>query len=212
VVGVGGGVDYGHNGPTHHALEDIGLMRLQPGLAVVAPADPAQARSAVLATAELPGPVYLRIGKDADDIAGLGGRFELGRAQLLGTGTDVAIVTYGGITAEAVIAAALLEAAGVGTTIAVAASISPAPFDDLAELLDRVHLAVTLEAHYATGGIGSLVCEMVAELGLGCRVVRCGVTTVPRGTSGERSYLYDRYGLSGGHVADSALAALGRVR
>jgi transketolase len=212
LVGVGGGVDYGHNGPTHHALEDIGLMRLQPGLAIAAPADPAQTRSAVLATAEWPGPVYLRIGKDADDIAGLDGRFQLGRAQFLGSGTDVAIVTYGSITAEAIRAASLLEAAGIGTTIAVAASISPAPDDDLADLLDRVHLAVTLEAHYVTGGVGSLVCELVAERGLGCRVVRCGVTTVPSGASGERSYLYDRYGLSGHHVAGAALAALGRVR
>jgi len=212
LVGVGGGLDYGHNGATHHALEDIGLMRLQPGLAVVAPADPAQARNAVLATAEWPGPVYLRIGKDGDDIAGLGGRFELGRAQLLGSGTDVAIVTYGSITAEAIRAASLLEAAGVGTTIAVAASITPAPLDDLADLLDRVHLAVTLEAHYPSGGIGSLVCEMVAELGLRCRVVRAGVTTITRGTSGGRSYLYDKYRLSGDHVAETALAALGRVR
>lgn len=212
LVGVGGGVDYGHNGPTHHALEDIGLMRLQPGLAVAAPADPAQARSAVLATAELPGPVYLRIGKDADEIAGLGGQFQLGRVQLLGHGTDVAIVTYGSITAEAIRAASLLEAAGIGTTIAVAASISPAPYDDLAELLDRVHLAVTLEAHYSTGGIGSLVCEIVAERGLGCRVLRRGVTTIPKGASGGRPYLYDRFGLSGHQVADAALAALGRVR
>ena len=212
LVGVGGGLDYGHNGPTHHALEDVGMMRLQPGLAIVAPADPAQTRSAVVATADLPGPMYLRLGKDSEAIVGLRGRFELGRVELLGAGTDVAIVTYGSIAAEALLAAALLESRGVGTTVAVAASISPAPLDDLAELLDRVHLAVTLEAHYAVGGVGSLVSEIVAELGLGCRVIRCGMKTMARGTSGNRDYLYERHLLSGRHVADAAVAALGRVR
>ena len=208
VVGVGGGLDYGHNGPTHYALEDVGLMRLQPGLTVVAPADPPQAASATRATAELPGPVYLRLGKDGQPIAGLHGRFELGRVQRLGTGTDVAIVTYGGIAEEAVAAATLLEDEGVRTTVAVVACIAPAPTDDLVELLGDVHLAVTLEAHYSTGGVGSLVCETVAESGLDCRVLRCGMTSMPRGTTGDAGYLYDRHLLSARHVADTARAAL----
>ncbi len=212
VVAVGGGMDYGHNGLTHYALEDVGIMRLQPGLSVVAPADPAQAGNAVLATADLPGPLYLRLGKGGDVVTGLGGRFRLGRAELLGEGTDVAIVTYGGITAEAVAAASMLEAEGVGTTVAVTGCIAPAPLDDLAELLGRVHLAITLEAHYAVGGVGSLVSEIVAELGLGCRVLRRGMTEIPRGATGSLPYLYDRYLLTGRHVADAALAALARSR
>src|SRR5437667_55510 len=64
VVGVGGGVEYGVAGITHHGLEDVGVMRLQPGLTVVAPADHLQARTALLATWDLPGPVYYRLGKD----------------------------------------------------------------------------------------------------------------------------------------------------
>jgi transketolase len=208
VVGVGGGLDYGHNGSTHYALEDVGIMRMQPGLTVVAPADPAQARSATLAVAGLPGPVYLRLGKDARPLAGLEGRFELGRAELLGTGSDVAIVTYGGIADEAVSAAALLEDQGVHTTVAVTACLAPAPTEDLVDLLGRVHLAVTVEAHYTVGGVGSLVSETVAERGLGCRVVRCGMTTMPRGTTGDATYMHDRYLLSARHVADISLTAL----
>lgn len=113
VVGVGDGFDYGPNGATHFPLEDVGLMRVQPGLAVIAPADPAQARSAVQALAELAGPVYLKLGKGARAIPELGGRFELGRAELIGDGDDVAILAYGGMVAEAVEAAALLEADGI---------------------------------------------------------------------------------------------------
>ena len=208
VVGVGGGLDYGHNGPSHYALEDVGIMRLQPGLAVVAPADGPQTANAVYATAGLPGPLYLRLGKEDQAIAGLEGRFELGRAQLLGTGRDVAIVTYGGIAREAVSAAALLEDQGVRTTVVIASSLAPSPLDDFVEVLGGVPLAVTLEGHYTVGGIGSLVCETVAEHGLGCRVIRCGMPEMPKGHSGDPSYLHHRYRLSARQVADTALGTL----
>jgi len=208
LVGVGGGLDYGHNGSTHYALEDIAIMRVQPGLTVVAPADPAQTQSAVLATAAVPGPVYLRLGKSTRPIPELDGRFTLGRAELLGNGTDVAIVTCGGITAEAVIAAELLADAAVGATVAVVASVAPAPIDDLAELFEQVHMVVTLESHQVTGGLGSLVSEVVAERGIGCRVLRRGMTTLPSGATGGPEYLHDLHRLSGRHVADAVLAAL----
>src|SRR5439155_24565256 len=81
IVGVGGGFEYGTAGPTHYGLEDIGMMRMQPGITVVAPADAGQARSALLATRDIPGPVYYRLGKeDKIVVPGLDSRFELGRA------------------------------------------------------------------------------------------------------------------------------------
>ncbi len=208
LVGVGGGFDYGHNGATHYALEDVGLMRVQPGLAVIAPADSAQTSAALQATADLATPIYLRLGKDDVPIAGLEGRFRLGRAELIGEGDDLAIVTYGAITREAVAAARRLEGRGARATVAVIASLAPPPVDDLAGLLGRVPLVVTLESHYTVGGVGSLVCEIAAEHGLDCRVLRCGMTATPRGTTGEPDYLYGRHLLSGEHVADAALAAL----
>lgn len=210
VVGVGAGVDYGHNGVTHYALEDVAIMRAQPGLAVVAPADPDQARSAVRVTADLPGPMYLRLGKDNVAVPQLGGRFRLGRAELLGTGVDLAIVTYGGIATQALDAARLLAEQGVHATVAVVASLAPAPVDDLIALLGRVPMAVTLESHYVVGGIGSLVCEVVAENGLRCRVLRQGMRTMPRGTTGESGYLLDRHGLTGPAVAQAVLGLLER--
>src|SRR5919106_782310 len=76
IVGVGGGLDYGHNGVSHYALEDIAIMRTQPGMAVIAPADPAQAVAALWAAAELPGPVYFRLGKESSALEGVGGQFE----------------------------------------------------------------------------------------------------------------------------------------
>ena len=146
LVGVGGGMDYGTNGVTHHALEDLALMRVQPGLAVLAPSDAEQTRAAVLATRELPGPAYLRLGKGGSAVPGLGGRMRLGHLELIGDGGDLAIVASGPIAAEAVEAARLLEDEGLAATVAVAASLAPAPVDDLHALLDSVPLAVTLEA------------------------------------------------------------------
>ncbi|MGH2981774.1 MAG: transketolase family protein [Solirubrobacterales bacterium] len=207
LVGIGGGVDYGHNGPTHYAMEDIALMRPQPGLAVVAPADPEQARSATLATAGLPGPAYLRIGKSETPVPGLDGRFELGRASMIGAGRDIAIVTSGSIAIEAVKAAELLADEGVETTVAVTASISPPPLDDLASLLDTVDLTISLESHYRDGGLGSLLCELVAERGIACRVLRLGFDSMP-GPPGSAQFLYERHGLNAAGVAQAATAAL----
>jgi hypothetical protein len=130
VVGVGGGFDYGTNGPSHHALEDLAVMRVQPGMTVVAPADFEQARASLHATHALPGPVYFRLGKDESSrVAGLDGRFRLGRAETIGSGGDLLLVTTGGIARNAVAAAEALAASGIDATVLVAASLSPPPAD-----------------------------------------------------------------------------------
>lgn len=208
VIGVGGGLDYGTNGVTHHALEDIALMRAQPGLAVLAPCDAEQTRAAVLATAGVTGPVYLRLGKGGVPVPGLDGRFRLRRLELVGDGNDLAILTYGPIAAEAVEAASLLEKEGISATVAIAASLNPPPVDDLTELLGRVPLAVSLESHYLTGGLGSLAAEVLAESGLDCRLARMGIDSMPRGDSGSPRYLAERHGLTARHVAERALETL----
>jgi len=175
---------------------------------VVAPADLAQARSAVLALADLPGPAYLKLGKGGRAVPGLDGRFGLGRAELIGEGEDVALLAYGSMVAEAVDAAALLEVEGIRATVGVIASLAPPPVGDLVELLDRVPLAIALEAHYVTGGLGSLVSEVVAERSLGCRVVRQGVTDLPPGDTGSAAFLNARHGLTARAVARSAMSVL----
>jgi len=212
IVGVGGGFEYGQNGITHYGLEDVGVMRSQPGITVIAPADHEQMRTALLATWDLPGPIYFRLGKDdKTTVSGLGGRFQLGRAQLIGEGTDLLIITMGGIASEAVIAAKFLATQGVTCIVMVIASLNPAPVDDLAEILARFKLALTVEAHYVVGGVGSLVSEVVADQGLPCRVVRCGVKTIVNGISGSQDYLYRTHGLSSDLLAMTALKALSEI-
>jgi len=211
VVGVGGGFDYAHNGVTHHALEDLAVMRAQPRMAVVAPADPGQARTAIRAAHELPGPVYFRLGKGPSAVPGLDDRFELGRLAVVREGADVVLITTGAIASETAKAADLLAARGIDAGIAVCASLAPAPIDDLVALLERVPVAITHEAAYVNGGLGSLVSEVVAEHGLSAQVTRCAVHEMPSGATGSAAWLQERYGISAEAVADAAVRALDRA-
>ncbi len=203
IVGVGAGLDYGHNGVTHYALEDVAIMRAQPEMTVIAPADPAQAVAAAHASTAIDGPIYFRIGKGNATIPELNGRFELGRLGLIGEGRDVAILALGSMASEAVRARELLEENGIATTVAVVASVQPAPIDDLLELLGDRPLAVTVEAHYRTGGLGSLVAEVIAENRLRCRLQRRAIETMPRGVTGTLPFLNDLHHLSARALATS---------
>ncbi|MDX6706433.1 MAG: transketolase [Solirubrobacteraceae bacterium] len=208
VVGVGGGFDYAHNGVTHHALEDLAVMRAQPRMAVIAPADPGQARSAIRTAHALPGPVYFRIGKGPSAVPGLDDRFDLGRLEIVREGGDVALIATGAIASETIEAARLLARHGIEATVAICASLAPAPLDDIAALLERVPVAVTHEAAYVNGGLGSLVSEVVAEQGLPVRVTRCAVREMPSGATGSAGWLQERYGISAKAVAGAVEAAL----
>lgn len=209
IVGVGGGFEYGNAGVTHYALEDLGVMRLQPALTLIAPADYQQTRSALLATWDLPGPVYYRIGKDDDvTVPGLDGRFELGRAQQIGDGEDLIFITTGSIAVEVIGAAESLRRQGIDLTVMIVASLNPSPVDDLAQALSRFPTAVTVEAHYVNGGLGSLVSEVIAEQGINCRLIRRGVTRAPDEITGSQRYLEKLHGLSREALVEVALSAL----
>ncbi|MDQ3645199.1 MAG: 1-deoxy-D-xylulose-5-phosphate synthase [Actinomycetota bacterium] len=209
VIGVGGGLDYGHNGVTHYALEDVAIMRAQPGMTVVAPADPGQARAALREIHAHAGPAYLRVGRAGEAVPGLDGRFRLGRLEALRDGDDVAVLALGSLATEALVAARALDREGIASAVAVAASLAPAPVDDLIALLSRVPVVVTVEAHYPSGGLGSLVAEVIAEHGLNCRLVRRAVQEMPVGVTGTPGHLHELHGLSGESIADTVSAALG---
>ncbi len=209
IAAIGGGYEYGPAGPTHHGLEDVGVMRLQPGLTLVAPADAQQARTVILKTWDIAGPVYYRLGKDDKTIVpGLDGRFELGRAQYIREGNHLLFVTMGNVTSEVAAAAELLAVQEVNCTVLVVASLNPAPVQDLVEALARFETVLTVEAHYVVGGVGSLVSEVAAEHGLGCRVVRCGVKNSPTGTTGSQNYYYKQNGLTRQALVETALQAM----
>jgi transketolase len=211
VVGTGGGFDYGHNGVSHWALEDVAIMRAQPAMAVIVPADARQARKALRETADLEGPVYFRLGRRGDPVADFDGRFRLGHLETIGQGSDVALFALGPMAHTAVAAAALLAEADIAATVAVVACVAPRPAEDLRALLATVPLAVTVEAHYINGGLGSMIAETIAEEGLGCRLVRRAVATMPRAIAGTQAHLEARFGLAASEIAASASVALANL-
>lgn len=198
IVGIGGGFEYGAGGPTHHAVEDIAIMRALPGLRVLVPADDLQTAAIVKATHGLDGPAYLRIGKnDKTEVPGLDGRFELERLQVLdSTGAEIAILTTGSISPGVAAAATELAEQGISCDVAVIASVAPAPRDDIAEFCVDRELVVTVESHIRNGGIGSLVAETLSEVAAGTPVTRLGVGDVFSTRSGGQEYLHERHGIS----------------
>src|SRR3984885_3021763 len=138
VVGMGMGFEYGPQGPTHHAVEDIGALRTLPGLTIVIPADSRQTTTAFTRTRHVSGPVYYSLGKDDRTLVpGLDGRFELGRVQVVRTGEDIAIVTMGSIATEVISAAAQLDLRGIRSTVILVSSFNPDPETDLVAILGR---------------------------------------------------------------------------
>jgi transketolase len=93
----------------------------------------------------------------------------------------------------------------------VVSTFNPSPVDDLTELLARVPLAISVEAHYVNGGLGSLVAEVIAEHRLDCRLIRAGVGEAVRGVTGSREFLEDRFGLTAHHLTRTACGALNAV-
>ena len=206
VIGIGGGYAYGHAGPTHFALEDLAIARAQPGYTVLAPADPQQARSAVLATRDLEGPAYLRIGKGGNPaVPGLDGRFAFDRPEVVREGRELLFLATGSIVLEALAAAELLAADSGGAAVALLAHVGFEAGPALVDLLRGFPAVVTVEEGYAAGGLGSLVAETIARHGLRCQLDIRGVRRSLAGESGSEAYMRKQADLDA-----AALAAAGR--
>lgn len=192
IVGVGGGVEYGHNGPTHYGLEDVGAMRLLPGLEIYCPADADQTRTIVKQTMLRPAPIYYRLGKDEKArVSGLNGQFELGRATRIATQGKVLLLSMGSVATEVQIACETL-----GCSHWTIANIAPPPTDDLKEAISQFELIVTVEGHRTTGGLGTIVAEHMASQPSQCRLIRLGLDGQMDGISGSQQWIQEQAGIS----------------
>jgi transketolase len=213
LVGMGMGFEYGHAGPTHHAVEDICVLRTMPGLSIVVPADSPQAGSAIRKTADLPGPIYYSLGKDDRCLVpGLNGCFDMGRIQVVRGGEDIAIVTMGSIAMEVVAAADELAAVGIEATVAVLSSFSPDPIDDLTAVLSRFECVISVEAQTVSGGLGAFVATLIASQGLSCRLTLMAVCSSPDGTSGNQHERWRKHHLDHTAIVRNAMDAIGAKR
>jgi transketolase len=209
IVGAGGGLEYAHDGISHFGIDDIGVLRVQPGISIFTPADYQQAATIFNKTWDIHGPVYYRLGKDETTvIPGLNGQFEIGEAQLISSGQDLLMIALGSIANEAVAAIEKLSSHGIDCSLMVASSINPPPVRALAETLPRFKNVITVEAHYLNGGLGSLVAEFIAEKNIDCRLTRCGIKSMPEGRTGSQRYLYQHFGISSESLVETAIDLL----
>ena len=210
LVGVGGGVSYGYLGPTHHAIEDLALMRSLPGMTVLAPGDPAEALRATRAAAEHDGPVYLRLGKNGEPaLLPEDAPFQIGRALLLRDGDDVTLASTGAMLAETLDAADRLAAAGVDASVLHLATVKPFDRDALLGCAARTGTVVSVEEHSIVGGLGSACAEALAEDGVPAQLKRVGLRDEFAFAVGSRAHLLREYGLTADDIARTALNLIG---
>ena len=196
------GISVGEDGATHQCLEDIALMRVIPGMAVINPADAVEARAAVIAAYEYDGPVYLRFGRlavpvinDRPDY-----KFEWGKGYVVKEGTDVTIIATGLEVAPAIDAAELLEKEGINAEIVNIHTIKPIDKDLIVKEAEKTGKVVTVEEHSVIGGLGSAVCEVLSE-NHPLPVKRIGVYD-RFGESGPAVELLHKYKLDGEGIAE----------
>lgn len=156
------GLTLGEDGATHQILEDIGLMRMMPGMTVVVPCDFNQTKAATKAIAKYEGPVYLRFGRPKWPIFTKEEDFVLGKAQRLNEGTDVSIFACGHMVWQAVEAAKILEARGVSVDLINVHTIKPLDVEAVRASLEKTRCAVTAEEHNIYGGLGDCIGQVAA--------------------------------------------------
>lgn len=163
VVSVGGGLTYASQGYTHHGVEDIGVMRSLPGMVVIAPGDPWEAACATRALCGLPGPAYLRLGKAGEPKVHSGPvEFVVGRAIEVAAGTDVTLVSTGGMLVYTMETAGLLQRDGVSVRVLSMHTVKPIDAQAIVRALDETKAVITVEEHNVGSGLGAAVAQVVA--------------------------------------------------
>jgi transketolase len=206
------GLSAGHLGPTHHGLEDIAIMRTLPQMTVVVPGDAAQTEALVEQSMQLPGPLYLRLGRKATPpLPPTAPPTELGRVQTLRRGGDVAVLACGPLPIRAALAAAEDVAAdGIEATVANVHTIKPLDTSGLLDVVGDATLVVTVEDHWRTGGLGGAIAEALAET-TPRPLVRVGIPDTFAGLAGDHEYLLDHYGVSAEAVAAQIRKTFGLI-
>ena len=198
IVAVGGGLAYGALGMSHHATEDLAIMRVLPKMVVVAPGDPVEVEYATRAIVARSGPCYLRLGRTGEKtIHNRNIQFELGKAITVRDGGDLCLISTGGLLETALQVADGLAQEGVQTRVLSMHTVEPLDVEAVVAAARETGAIVTLEEHSVRGGLGSAVAEVLAESGES-RVPfkRLGLPSSFSDHVGSQEYLRDKFGIS----------------
>lgn len=209
IVASHGGICVGEDGASHQALEDICLMRVIPHMRVIVPADGVELKSIIRVALETPGPFYIRTSRMKFPVVYADGcTFRIGKGDILRDGQDLTIIAAGLMVSESLKAAALLSQKGISARVVNVSSIKPIDADLVIDCARKTGAVVTAEEHSTMGGLGSAVCEVLAE-NFPVPVRMLGVRD-RFGVSGTAAELLEYYGLTAADIAALALEVLSK--
>jgi transketolase len=202
------GLTLGEDGATHQILEDIGMMKMLPGMTVIVPCDYAQTKAATIAIADYKGPVYLRFGRPVWPVFTSEMKFEIGKAQLFTEGTDVSIFACGHLVWIALEAEKILREKGVSAEVINIHTIKPLDTQSILNSIIKTGCAVTAEEHNILGGLGDSIAQTAAkEKPVPIEYVGTKDTF---GESGTPQQLLSKYGLDAAHIVSAAEKVISR--
>jgi len=202
------GLTLGEDGATHQILEDIGLMKMLPGMTVIVPADYNQTKAATMAIAEMDGPVYLRFGRPVWPIFTKESDFVIGKAQVISEGIDVSIFACGHLVWKAIEAGRILEEKGISVEIINIHTIKPLDSAAILASISKTKCAVTCEEHNIIGGLGDSIAQLASK-NLPIPIEFIG-TNDTFGESGTPAQLLTKYGLDAPNIVEAVEKVLGR--
>ena len=202
------GLTLGEDGATHQILEDIGLMKMLPGMTVIVPCDYNQTKAATIAIADYEGPVYLRFGRPVWPIFTNEADFVIGKAQKISDGKDVSIFACGHLVWKAIEAGRILEEKGISVEVINIHTIKPLDTEAILASITKTKCAVTCEEHNIIGGLGDSIAQVAAKhLPIPIEYVGTNDTF---GESGKPSELLTKYGLDAPNIVDAAEQVIAR--
>ncbi len=207
LAGAHAGISVGPDGATHQSLEDVALMRTLPNMTVVVPCDAEETRKATLAITEKKGPCFIRFGREAVPVVtDKNTPFELGKARLVRDGSDIVIFANGPMVYQATVAAEQLAQRNVSVMVVDLHTVKPLDTEFVIAAARKTGAVVTAEEHQKAGGMGSAVCECLAE-SAPVPVVMVAIDD-SFGESGEPDQLMNKYGLTSDTILRSVEKAI----
>ncbi len=202
IAGSHGGISVGGDGATHQALEEIALMRIIPNMTVIVPADADEAYDATLAAVKIPGPVYLRLGREAVPRLENRPEFKPGQADVLAEGDDISIIACGHMVSRALTAADILAGKNISVRVINLHTPKPIDVDTVTKAARETGAVLTVEEHTVFGGMGSAVAEVIVENHpVPMKIMGIDGTF---GESGKPDELFEHFGLTANDIAREA--------
>ena len=194
ILAVGSGFAYGTLGMTHHATEDLAIMRALPNMKVFTPCDSLSAEAIAQAICKINGPCYVRLERGGEpEIFSKDEKFEIGKLKEIRKGYDIAVITIGTVINEAIKAADILREKNNYISVYSVYSLKPIDKEQILEIAKEYKYIITVEEHQITGGLGSTIAEIIAENNMNTKIIRLGLNDEFTSVVGNQEYLREIY-------------------